>query len=248
MNAIEQISVVIIVKNGEQSIKACLESLAPFGEVVVFDNGSTDATREIAGTFGNVRLVEGVFQGFGPTRNAAAEHASKPWVLALDCDELLGEELLEALKNLQLESDTVYEFARHNYYRTQRIRYAWGDDVVCRLYNTEHTRYDEREVHESVIKTGMKTQRLHGHILHYSFHSVSEFIDKTQYYSTLFAKQNRGKKSASPLKAFGRALFFFIKSYILKRGFLDGYPGLLICVSGANGVFYKYMKLYEENL
>ncbi|MBE0515690.1 hypothetical protein [Sulfurimonas sp.] len=84
-------------------------------------------------------------------------------------------------------------------------------------------------------------------IKHYPFDNAAQFINKMQHYSTLFAQNNKNKRSSSPLRAFSSALFAFFKSYFIKKGFLCGYEGLLISVSNANGVFYKYIKLFEEN-
>jgi hypothetical protein len=86
-----------------------------------------------------------------------------------------------------------------------------------------------------------------GNILHYSYHTLSDFITKVDRYSTLFAESNKGKETASPAKALISGVYSFFRTYVLKRGFLDGYVGLVIAFSHMATNFYKYMKLYEAN-
>jgi hypothetical protein len=94
----------------------------------------------------------------------------------------------------------------------------------------------------------MKLEELNGNVKHYSYSSMSDFIIKADRYSSLFANDNVGKKSSSPTKAFFNATYSFIRTYFFKRGFLDGYAGLIIAVSHATNNFFKYMKLYEKNI
>lgn len=241
------ISVVIIVKDGARTIEECLKSLENFDDVVVFDNGSTDGTQTLCNAFLNVNLVEGDFIGFGPTKKLASTYAKHDWILSLDSDEIMTPKGVNILKTKELSADTVYSIKRINYYKKIEIKYGWSNDILPRLYNRKRTNISNKMVHEGVVTDGMKVEYLDLWVKHLRYSSMSEFIIKADQYSTLFAEQNTGKQSSSPLKAIGHSIFAFIRKYIFKLGFLDGYPGLIMAYSNMIENFYKYMKLYELN-
>jgi glycosyltransferase involved in cell wall biosynthesis len=242
------ISAVIIVKNGATSISRTLEALKEFDDVVVFDNGSADGTQDIAKQYINVNLVEGDFIGFGPTKNKAASYAKNSWIIIIDSDEVIDDELLNTLKTKELDKNTVYTLNFLAYYKDIQIKHSgWNNQKIKRVYNKTVTKFNDNLVHENIIDKGFKEDILHGNIKHYSYSSISDFIIKVDRYSSLFANENVGKKSSSPLKAISNGLFSFIKTYFFKRGFLDGYAGLVIAFSHMATNFYKYIKLYELN-
>ena len=243
------ISVVIIVKNGALTIQRSLESLQGFDDVVVYDNGSNDGTIEIAQKFSNVQLVQGDFLGFGETKNKAVSYAKHDWVLILDSDEVVDQELFQTLQDASLDPNTIYLINFHAFYKEIQIKYCgWNNQKIRRLYNKTKTKFNSNYVHENIIDDGMQIKELKGgSILHYSYHNISDFIIKVDRYSTLFAQNHVGKKSSSPAKAFFNGLYSFIKTYFFKRGFLDGYAGLVIAFSHMATNFYKYIKLYELN-
>ncbi len=244
---VEHISVTILTKNSERYLARCLEALTPFDEVLILDNGSTDKTLSIAERFGNVTIVEHPFTGFGPMKNLAASKARNGWILSIDSDEIATEAMVEAIGRLDASrTEAVYSFSRLNHYRGRPVRCCgWYPDRVVRLYHRDHTRFSDAMVHES-LQLSPRSERieLDAPLLHYPFNSIEELIDKMQRYSTLYAEQS--PSASSPSKAFWRASFAFFRNYFLQRGFLCGYEGLLISVSNAAGVFYKYMKLYEK--
>jgi glycosyltransferase involved in cell wall biosynthesis len=241
-------SVVIIVKNGARTISKTLDSLVEFDDVIVYDNGSTDGTQQIVNKYKNVNLVEGVFLGFGPTKNKAASYAKNDWIIILDSDEVIDSKLFNILKTKKLEDDKVYILNFQAFYKDIQIKYCgWNNQKIKRVYNKRFTKFNDNLVHENIIDKDFKVEELEGNIKHYSYMSISDFILKIDRYSTLFADENVGKKSSSPIKAFFNATYTFIKTYIFKKGFLDGYTGLIISVTHSTNNFYKYMKLYEMN-
>jgi glycosyltransferase involved in cell wall biosynthesis len=244
-----QISAVMIVKNGAKTLEKALDSLREFSEVVVFDNGSTDASQEIARRYPNVQLHEGQFEGFGPTKNKAASLAKHDWVLIVDSDEALDPTLAKAILETQLEPRTVYLLDRKAYYKDYEVKHCgWGNEKIRRLYNRKETSFTENHVHENVIVQDLNVREITGgSILHYTYQTISEFIQKVDHYSSLYAENNKGKKRASPAKAIINGLYSFFRTYVIKRGFLDGYVGLVIAFSHMATNFYKYMKLYEAN-
>lgn len=243
------ISVAIIVKDGEQYIEECLQSLVPFDDVLLLDTGSTDRTMEIARRFQNVRIEEREFIGFGPTKNLAAGLAKHDWILSVDSDEVITPELSSEIQALSLEDDQVYRFSRHSYYRGKFIKgCGWYPDKILRLYNKQRTGLNDNKVHESVmVKEGMGITDLKGALKHYPYDNAGSLVTKLQFYSTLFAEQNKGKLKSSPLRAVSRGMAAFFKGYIIRRGFLDGYEGFHIAFCQGLATYLKYLKLYEAN-
>ncbi|MFV7791039.1 glycosyltransferase family 2 protein [Aliarcobacter lanthieri] len=243
------ISVVVLAKNNENTIEKTLKSLVEFDDVVVYDNGSTDKTMEIAKSFSNVNLVQGEFKGFGWTKNKASSFALNDWILVIDSDEVVDNELLNELKNKNLDEKTVYRLNFKAFYKDIQVQYCgWNNQKIKRLYNKKITSYNSNDVHEDIITNNLKIEELKGNVEHYSYHTISQFIIKADRYSTLFAQNNVGKKSSNLSKAFFNGLYSFIKTYIFKQGFRDGYIGLIIAFSHMVTNFYKYIKLYEINL
>lgn len=235
-------------KNNEATIKKTLTALEGFKDVVVYDNGSTDNTLKIIKEFNNTNLIQGDFRGFGWTKNEAASFCKNDWVMIIDSDEVVDSELFQALQNEKLDKKTVYMLNFKAFYKDIQIKHCgWNKQKIKRLYNRTSTKYNENLVHESIISKGLRTKLLSGSVEHYSYQSISQFIQKSDTYSTLFAKNNAGKKDSSPTKAFFNSLYSFFRTYIIKQGFRDGYAGLIISFSHMSVNFYKYMKLYELN-
>lgn len=247
MNNIENISCVIIVKDAVSTINKTLDSLLAFDDVVVFDNGSTDGTLEAVKKYTNINLVQGGFSGFGPTKNRAVSFAKNDWILSLDADEVLSEEFITNLKNISLDENSIYTILRENYYKNTHVKHCWGNDSIVRVFNRTKTHFTDEKVHEKVIDNGLNIIAINGTVEHYPYSTITDFIIKLDRYSTIFANDNLGKKSSSPLKAILNGIFSFIKTYFLKCGFLDGYAGLVIAFSHMATNFYKYIKLYELN-
>jgi glycosyltransferase involved in cell wall biosynthesis len=243
-----KISAVVLTKNNQKTIKKTLESLESFDNVVVYDNGSVDNTLEIVKEFSNVHLVEGVFNGFGWTKNKAVSYALYDWIVIVDSDEVIDNELLYALQTKILDEKVVYQLNFKAFYKDIQVKYCgWNNQKIKRVYNRKITKYNDNHVHEDIITDGLKIGLLEGYIEHYSYQTISQFVQKADHYSTLFAQNNVGKRSSSPFKAILNAKYSFIKTYFFKRGFLDGYVGLVIAFSHMVTNFYKYMKLYELN-
>jgi glycosyltransferase involved in cell wall biosynthesis len=246
-NKIDNISCVIIVQNAQDTIEKVLKSLSIFNDIILYSNNSTDNTNNIAKKFSNVNLIIGDFLGFGPTKNKAASFAKNNWILSLDADEVLSSDFINSLDNLKLNDNIIYSILRTNYYKKSQIKYCWGNDIIVRLYNKNTTSFTNKKVHEKIIDDAHQVIQIDGLIHHYPYTNITDFIVKLDRYSTIFAEDNIGKKKSSPLKAIVNATYSFIKTYIFKRGFLDGHAGLIIAFSHMATNFYKYMKLYELN-
>ncbi len=244
-----KITVTILTKNSQKYMQECLSQLTSFDEVIVLDNGSSDATMEIAQEFLNVTIYKHDFIGFGPLKKLAVSYARNEWILSVDSDEIFNDALVEEISNLKLNKDNVYSILRDNYYNKKLVKCCgWDNDYVERLFNKSVVNFNDKQVHESLdITPSMKTKKLNNSFKHYSFDSADQLLSKMNSYAKLYAKEHKNKKHSSPFKAFLKGSFAFFKNYILQKGFLSGSEGLLIAISNANGVFYKYIMLYEEN-
>lgn len=240
------ISICILTKNSAATLKATLDSVQMFPEVLILDNGSTDLTLDIARLYPNVRICHAPFIGFGPLHNQAAQLAKNDWILSLDSDEVLSPPLLNELSRLSLDPKIAYAFPRHNYYNGKRIRgCGWDPEQVARLYHRLHARFSDSQVHESLIANHLYT--LQSPLIHTPYRTTADFLAKMQHYSTLFAEQHRNKKHSSFSKALAHGLFAFFRSYFLKRGIFCGAEGFTISFYNGSTTFYKYLKLAEAN-
>jgi len=242
------IAAVVLTKNSAETLKKTLDSLISFEQILVLDTGSTDSSLEIAAKYKNVKIEKHPFTTFGAMRNLASAFVSTDWILTLDSDEVLSEKALKEISCLQLDPQKVYSFPRWNYFNDKFIKYCgWYPDRVLRLYNRKTACYSSDFVHEKVLYTGLKEQKLSGPLEHYSYRHIADFLEKMQKYTTLFAEQNKYKKNSSPTKALLHSLFAFFKSFILQRGFLGGWEGFIIAYYNSQTTFYKYLKLWELN-
>lgn len=243
-----KISAAIITLNEEHNIYHCLASLDFVDEIIVVDSGSSDRTEEICRSFPKVRFFTQTWLGFGPQKNYALSLASGDWILSIDADEVVTSELAAEIKtHINSEHGVAGFFVpRKNMYKKQWIRHCgWWPDEVLRVFRKGAGQFSNRRVHESVELDGV-TKRLRSALEHYPYTTPGDFILKMHSYSMAGAYQMKadGRKGGT-MRAVIRAIAAFVKSYILKRGFLDGRAGLLISVSGALGVFYKLFKLTE---
>jgi glycosyltransferase involved in cell wall biosynthesis len=247
----QKISVVIICKNEEEEIGRCVQSLQGLtDDIVVLDNGSTDDTKNIVRKTG-ARLVEEIWEGFGKTKNKAIRMAKYNWIISLDADESIDEELKQALLNLPLNDDNqVFEIKFKNFLGNKYLRFGeWGGDKHIRLFNRGKVGWNEAKVHEGLLlPSGIQIKKLKGFILHYTVRDVAEFADKMLGYALLNAKkyEQQGKKS-SWVNIYMAPLFSFLKYYIFKLGFLDGWAGYVCAKMNSYYTFVKYAQLLELN-
>lgn len=244
---LQDIAAAIITKNAGRTLAATLDSLRPLPEVVVYDNGSTDATLEIARQYPNVRLSTGEFFGFGKTFNHAADLATRDWVFTIDADETISNELMQEIDSVDLgDPQLAYEVLRDNYLMGKHVRHAgWARDWLLRLYNRRVFRHSEDDVHPRIyVPAGARVRRLRGSLAHDAVQELSQFLDKTNHYTEL--RRTSMSRTYPPVVIFLRATWAFIKAYFIQGGFLDGWRGLVIAVSNFNGTFFKYMKIYAD--
>ncbi|MCB0700241.1 MAG: glycosyltransferase family 2 protein [Chitinophagales bacterium] len=242
-----KLSVVVITLNEEDNIERCLNAVQSIAdEIVVIDSNSTDNTVQIAQKLG-AKIVLQEFLGYAEQRNLASEKASYDWVLMLDADEVLSDGLQQGIKNVKENPKyNIYQLNRLTNYCGKWIKHSgWYPDKKIRLYNRNHGKWVGKYVHEYWQKnnTDEATGQLTGDLLHYSFNTISQHIKQIQTFTDLSARAAaENGKTCSLMKIWLGPKWFFISSYILKLGILDGYYGYLVCKFSAYAQMIKYSK------
>jgi glycosyltransferase involved in cell wall biosynthesis len=246
-----EISVVIICRNEAGIIGRTLESLEGLSrDIVVYDSGSSDGTREIAREKG-ARVMAGEWKGYGPTKRLATSFARHDWILSLDADETVSEKLKASLQNLDLSDPYVaYELKFLNHLGEKPVKYGeWGGDRHTRLFNRTVLNWNDAEVHENLeIPPGVKVKPVEGYVLHYTARDLDKYAEKLKMYAALNAEkyQRQGKKS-NWLKRNFAPVFSFVRNYIFRLGFLDGKAGFQCARMTARYTYQKYAKLQKLN-
>lgn len=244
-----QLSVVIITYNEERNIARCLDSVQQVAdEIVVVDSYSTDRTRELAASRG-ARVLQHVFEGHIEQKNWAAAQARYPFILSLDADEALDAELQQSIREVKTRPiPGAYSMNRLSHYGGQWIRHSgWYPDRKLRLWAAGTGRWTGINPHDrfELYDNQALTNRLSGHLLHYSYYTLSEHILRANQYSLIAARAlyRQGKSIARPMIIL-KALARFIKAFVIKGGFRGGIYGWIICSTAAYEVFLKYSRLY----
>ena len=240
-----KLSVVIIAKNEQASIRRCLESVKWADELIVLDSGSTDDTVGICREY-TAHVHQTDWPGFGPQKNRALERATGDWVLSLDADEWMTpasrDEIVRAVA--QPQDVAAFRLPRLSSFCGRFMRHSgWWPDHVVRLFRRGAARFSDDAVHERVIVDG-NTGTLREPLMHETFVDLDELLAKMNNYSTLSAQdmQRDGKRSGLPM-AVARAAWAFVRTYFLRGGFLDGREGFMLAVATAEGTYYRYVKL-----
>lgn len=242
-----KITATVITFNEEHNIAAALESLRWADEIIVVDSESTDRTVEIARRFTDRVLVR-PWPGYSAQKNFAAEQAANDWIFSLDADERVSDELNNEIEQIRRGETTAaaFEMARSTLYLSRWIKHSgWRPDFKRRLYRRDRARWRGDYVHETLEIDG-DVQSIAGNILHYTVRDASEHHLRMDRYTTLAAEEahTRGE-SASLVALLLSPALVFVRSYVLKLGFLDGVPGLAIARFAAHYDFLKKLKLWE---
>ncbi|QDU08415.1 glycosyltransferase family 2 protein [Gimesia aquarii] len=243
------LSIIVIVKNEESSIRECLTSVIWADEIIVLDSGSTDQTLAICKEFTD-KVYETDWPGFGPQKNRALEYATKDWVLSIDADERISYDLQTEIKRIIQVSGRydAYTMPRRSNYCGRYMKHSgWWPDRVVRLFRRGKARFSDDLVHERIVVDG-KTGKLKEPIIHESLLTVEQILNTMNSYSTAGAKMLAEEKQQSGLtKAILHGLWTFIRTYFLRAGFLDGKEGFMLAISNAEGTYYRYLKLMVIN-
>lgn len=246
----DKITVCIMTKNSARTLRACLEPLMVFDELLVLDTGSTDATLNILSEYPRIRVLhqDGI-GNFGRSRNVLADASTNDWILMIDSDEIMELRLAKTIRALPENPKIVYALYRVNHYRDRAIHGCiWYPEYCPRLYHRGMSRWKERIVHESLdIPRGVPLQRLRGAINHFSCEGASQLVRKGLWYAELYAQDFSGKRRTSLFEACFRASWTFFRSFLLRWGFWYGRDGFVISCTAAFGTWMKYILLQEQN-
>jgi len=245
-----KISSIIIAKNEEVNIARCIESqLGCIDEIIILvDEESVDKTLDIVGSFPQVKYRVVRWLGFSRTKQYALELSSNDWILWVDADEAIREELQEELinfKNSQPEY-SAYSIARRAYFLGKWIKHSgWYPTRVTRLFNKKKVKFSDNEVHEHLVFDG-EIGKLKHDLDHFTDPSIQHYFEKFNRYTTLAANDLMKKEKNILLSdILIRPVFIFIKMYFIKLGFLDGIEGFILAVFSSSYVFTKYCKFWE---
>lgn len=247
-----KISAVIISLNEEAHIEECIQSILPItDDIVLVDSGSTDNTINIAKKYKvNIHQIE--WLGYGGTKNYGNQKAQNDWILSIDADEVISEELRQSILSCDLNDDHVYQIKSLVNFDGHWVKYCgWHPDWKYRLFNKRQTEWDLTAVHENLIHLDkFKASKLDGNLLHYSYDTIEDLNYKTAKYAQLKAEKwhNEGRNIGRTKRMLGPA-FAFIKTYIIKRGFLDGQHGYLIAQSSARTIrlaLAHFKKIHDQ--
>lgn len=243
------LSIILIAKNEATNIDACLQSVAWADEIIVVDSGSSDDTVARCQLYGAKVFTHTDWSGFGRQKNRALDYATQDWVFSIDADERVTPELRAAIESAMMQpAFSAYRIARLSNYCGRFMRHSgWYPDQIVRLFRRGTARFNDALVHETIVIDG-QAGLLSGELLHYSYDNLEQVLEKTNRYSTAAAtmKFQQGK-SSSLTGAVLRGLWTFFRTYVLRRGFLDGRQGFMVAVSNAEETYYRYLKLMLLN-
>ncbi|MDR5731529.1 glycosyltransferase family 2 protein [Caballeronia sp. LZ025] len=245
------LGIAIITHNAAARLAQCLDSVSFADDIVVIDGSSTDATVDIAKAHGARVLIRREWPGFGPQKNRALDALSTDWVLSIDADEVVTPELAASIRAaMDNPRADVYAVDRLSSFCGQWIRHSgWYPDWIPRLFKRGCARFSDDLVHERlVVQSGTPVARLEGKLLHYSYEDFETVLRKLDAYSTAGALQRHaaGKRGSLGI-AITRGFWAFVRTYVLRRGFLDGRAGFMIAVFNAQTVYYRFVKLARLN-
>jgi glycosyltransferase involved in cell wall biosynthesis len=241
------VSVVIVTKNEEHNIEDALKSVSDAEEIIVIDSFSTDRTVEICRKYTD-KVYQQEWQGFARQKQTAVDHAKGKWILILDSDERITPELkAEITANITDTKISGFYVPRENYFIGKWIRHSgWWPDHTLRLFRKDRGHLEPREVHEKVVIEG-QAGYLENPLKHYTYRSVSDFLERSERYSDLAAREIRKNSGrAGPFSLTVRPIATFIKMYILRLGVLDGTRGIMLALLYSHYTFLKYAKTWKK--
>jgi glycosyltransferase involved in cell wall biosynthesis len=248
---VSTLSVIIITKDEEKNIRFCLQSVMWADEIIVVDAGSQDRTVDIVKEF-TQKIFSRPWDGYGAAKNYGLSQCSGEWVLWLDADERvtpeLQKEILDRLSSVDNKVSALSMPRRANFLGRWINHCGWYPGRITRVFRRSAGRFTEEKVHERLEVQG-ETIQLHSDLLHYTDPDLRYYFEKFNKYTSLAAEELvTHKKRFMLVQLTVNPVWVFIRMYIVRMGFLDGIPGLILCVLSANYVFTKYAKLWEYSI
>ncbi len=243
------LSVILIVCNEAQQIRRCLDSVKWVDEIVVIDSGSEDDTVDIARSY-HAKVVSHPWEGYVKQRRFALSQASNDWVLVIDADEVVSDALRDSIQSIAGSSScSGYVMLRLNHFWGKPIRHCgWYPDKVVRCFRKSRATLPDVSIHEGFDIEG-ETGILEGYLLHFSYDSLHDYFVKMNRYTSLEISDKQERLSQKHLHWYDlvfHALSRFFRMYVIRKGFLDGFTGLVVCVVSSLYLFVLYAKMWEN--
>ncbi len=237
----QTITVILPSFNEKNYIKDCLHSVSFANQIIIIDSFSTDTTLEIAKEF-NCEILQRKFDNFSNQKNEAIKHATSNWILFVDADERVTEKLkCEILQTIKNAKHDAYKIKFPHFYMNRFLYHT--ENRVIRLVKNKNNILFKGEVHEKLLHNGT-VGLLKNFMIHYTYKGLFNYIKKKDSYAWFQAKMAKDKnKSANYFHLVFKPFYRFFHTYILRRGFMDGVPGLAVASIDAYGVFSRYVKM-----
>ena len=249
----QKLTVLIPCNNECHNIRPCIESVYSIAdEILIADSGSTDGTLEIVRSLGKCRVVQREWNGYAAFKNWAIPQAEHSWVLVVDADERVTPELADEIRQILVNPPTrinAYRIGHRMFFLGHEIKYCGRNTTsACRLIRRDFCRYKNVRVHEEIDIVQKRVKRLKSKFIHYEYRSYDHFFAKRLKYTKLGAEDQweHGKRTGLRSLLF-RPFLRFLLLYFIRLGFLDGLPGLQICMLTAfYNTFVKQARLWER--
>ncbi len=248
------VSAFVICMNEESQIRRCLESISWCQEIIVIDSGSTDKTLEICREYTD-KVLHRDWSGYVDQKRFGLEQCNCEWVLNIDADEEVSEELKKEIIEIT-EQDKTSRIPINGYHISRVVFYlnrwwrngGWYPEYRLRLCRKSHTSWGGTDPHEKAIIEG-PTEKLKGELHHFTYRDIQDQVTRLNKFASSAAQSMiKKRKKASLLQMIFRPIFRFVKFFIVKKGFLDGTAGLIVALLEAYYVFLKYAKVWEHSI
>jgi glycosyltransferase involved in cell wall biosynthesis len=242
------LSAIVITRDNEATIARCVASLSFADEIIVLDSGSVDRTVAICRELGAKVDATSDWPGYGPQKNRALDRATREWVLSVDSDEWITPELrAEVLRAIAESSSRAgYAMPRRSSFCGRFMKHSgWWPDYVLRLFRRDAGRFSDDRTHERLLIEGA-VGKLRAPIMHEAIVDLDQMLLKMNAYSSASAHSRHAEgRSATLATAILHGVWTFVRTYLLRLGFLDGREGFMLAVANAEGSYYRYLKLMQ---
>ena len=244
----QKVTATVITFNEEKNIDDCLKSIEWADEIIVIDSESTDNTVQIANKYTDKVFIN-PWPGHKQQKNYAIDKSSNNWILSIDADERVTPELKEfVLQVLKSPEADGFRFPRLNHFLGTLIRHGgWYPDHVLRLFRKDKGRFGGMNPHDIVKIDDGTIVTTKAPLIHYTYNSLEQFMDKINQYSSIAAKEKFKKNKKYyllPLLIILKPIWKFIEVYVVKLAFLDGFHGFIIAAAASISIFWRYTKIW----
>lgn len=246
----KNITAIITTLNEEINIAKAITSVSFANEILIVDSFSSDKTIEIAQSMG-ARIIQREYENCGSQKNWAIPQAKHEWIILIDADEIVSNELKIEIQTLLKKDikEAGFWIYRENFFLGKKIKYSgWQSDKVIRLFKRDECRYEIKRVHAEITSNG-KIGFLKNKLIHNTYKNFDQYLSKIERYAKLQSEDLDEKKiKIITFQFILKPPFRFIKHYIIQKGFLDGSVGFIIAALQSYGVMLRYIYLLKKRI